>query len=569
MLVLWRADHTNLAPPGNRNLTMPVLVIGHKNPDTDAVCSALAYAWYLRDQGLAEAEAACCGEINARTQFVLNQAGIPPPRLVMDVRPTIGDVAERNVVTARGDEALLTVYRRMQQHHLRALPVLDACRRVEGLITFSHLMEQVLPPDVYADSRRVHTSLRRICDVLNGTLAHAVDADQEAEFLVMVAAMSASGFTHRMRQLPADRTLVVTGDRPTVHVPAIDYGVRALVVTGGFHLGEELLETAHERGVSVIYSTHDTATTTLLLRSAKTIRPALLTELRTYPESALVEQVARELSASAQELYPVVGEDGRLTAVFAKSDLVNPRRARLVLVDHNEYSQAVTGAEQAEIIEVIDHHRLGGGLVSREPIRFINEPVGSTCTIVSKFLHHRDSVPPREIGLCLVAGIVSDTLNLTSPTTTESDRRMLGWLAGELEVDVDAFAKAFFAAGSVLESYPAPAAVRMDCKDYSEGPWRFAVAQIEELGLTSFERHRAALTRALADLVREKNLHFAALMVTDITSHVSVLLVEGDPAVKAALDYPRREDLFEMAGVVSRKKQLLPHLTRTLATLAR
>lgn len=548
----------------------PIFVIGHKNPDTDAICSALAYAWFLRDQGLAEAEAACCGEINARTQFVLSQAGLPPPRLIMDVRPTIGDVAQRQVVTARADEALLTVYRRMQHHHFRALPVLGAGGAPLGLVTFSRLMEQVLPPDADADSRRILTSLRRICDVLNGAPAHAVRSEEEEDLLVMVAAMSAQGFTQRMKQFPAARTLVVTGDRPTVHVPAIDYGVRALVITGGYQLAGDLLEAARERGVSVIYSPHDTATTTLLLRSAKTIRHALQADLRVFPDTALVETVARELAASTQELYPVVDDAGRLTAVFAKSDLVNPRRARLILVDHNEYSQAVTGAEQAEIIEVIDHHRLGGGLVSREPIRFINEPVGSTCTIISKFLHHRGCMPPREIGVCLAAGIISDTLNLTSPTTTESDRRMLGWLAAELQMDVAAFQQRFFAAGSVLELYPPREAVRIDCKDYTEGDWSFVVAQIEELDLASFAHRHAALSQALRELVAERRIDFAALMVTDITRHFSLLLIEGDERVKAAIDYPRQEDgLFQMEGVVSRKKQLLPHLTRMLGTVTR
>ena len=548
---------------------MSLLVIGHRNPDTDAICSALAYAWFLRDQGTADAEAACCGEINARTQFVLAQAGLPPPRLVMDVRPTVGQVARRDIVSARHDEPLLTVYRRMQHHRVRALPVLDAAGALLGLVTFARLMELVLPEDVDADARRIETSLQHVCDVLGGAFAHAVEPGREEDLLAMVAAMSASGFTQRMKQVAARRTVVVTGDRPTVQLPAIEYGVRALVITGGYRLADELLELARERGVSVLYSGHDTATTTLLLRSAKTIRGALATDLKRFPETALVETVARDVAAATQELYPVLDEAGALAAVFSKSDLVHPRRARLVLVDHNEYTQAVTGADQADILEVIDHHRLGGGLVSREPIRFINEPVGSTCTIVAKFMHHRDRMPPRDIGLCLASGIISDTLNLRSPTTTASDHRMLEWLAQGLGLDVDRHARQFFAAGSVLESYPAREAVRMDCKEYEEADRRFAVAQIEELDLNAFATHRAGLAAALGQLVADRKLDFAALMVTDITRHFSLLMVEGDPRVKDAIDYPRQEDgLFQMDGVVSRKKQLLPHLTRMLGTLA-
>ncbi len=548
---------------------MSILVIGHKNPDTDAICSAIGYAWVLRGNGMQDAEAACCGEINARTQFALKQAGMPHPRLVMDVRPTIGQIARREVITAREDETLFEVYRRMQQHHVRAIPTLGADGQCRGLLTFSRLMELVLPdPNAGAGSRTVDTSLQRIARVLNATFGHAVEPERDEHLQVMVAAMSAKGFTQRMRQLPPAETLIVTGDRPTIQIPAIEYGVRALIVTGGYHLGDELVEMADERGVSVLYSPHDTATTTLLLRSAKLVAPAIQTGIRRFPASALVEQVARDVGGSSQELFPVLDDEGQLAGVFSKSDLVNPKRAQLVLVDHNEYAQAVTGADQAEILEVIDHHRLGGGLSSREPIRFINEPVGSTCTIVTRFLYQRAGVPPPDIGLCLAAGIISDTLNLTSPTTTDTDRRMLGWLAVQIGLDVAKFSESFFDAGSALELYAPADALKMDCKEYTENGWRFTVAQLEELDFVRFVQHQDELEGALADQVRTSGVDFAAVMITDITRHNSLLMIAGDERVKDAIDYPRRGDgLYAMESVVSRKKQLLPHLARTLAAL--
>lgn len=550
-------------------MSQPIYVIGHKNPDPDAICSAIGYAWFLREHNQLPAEAACCGEINARTQFALQEAGLPPPRLLMDVRPTVRQVARQEIVAAKLDEPLYSVYRTMQQRHVRVMPVLDANGGLQGLVSFSRLMELVLPdhrPD--ADSRLVETSLRRVADVLGGSFANEVNADETQPLTVMVAAMSARGFTQRMRLFPAERCLIVTGDRPTVQMPAIDYGVRALIITGGYTMADELLEHARERGVSVIYSPHDTATTTLLIRSAKSIRPAVQTEYVRIPAGARVEQVAREVHAVAQDLFPVMDDEGRLIGVFSKSDLVNPPRPKLILVDHNEFSQAVTGADQAEILEVIDHHRLGGGLASREPIRFINEPVGSTSTIVGKFMFHRRAPPPRAIGLCLAAGIISDTLLLKSPTTTESDHRILNWLAEQCGIGVAAFAETLFAAGSVLELKTPEEAVAMDCKEYAEHDWRFAVAQVEELDLTHFSEHHKGLEKALAKLVAERRLHFAALMVTDITRHFSMLLVEGDPRVKDAIDYPEQEDgLYQMEGVVSRKKQLLPHLMQVLSRL--
>lgn len=549
-------------------MSAPIYVIGHKNPDPDAICSAIGYAWFLREHTGAPAEAACCGEINARTQFALQEARLPPPRLLMDVRPTIGQIAREEVVRTHIDEPLYAVYRLMQQHHVRVLPVLDEAGVLQGLVSFSRLMELVLPehqPD--ADSRVVETRLRCVADVLGATIAHAVNENTAQPLIVMVAAMSARGFTQRMKQFPADRCLIVTGDRPTVQRPAIEYGVRALVITGGYTMADELLELARDRGVSVLYSPHDTATTTLLLRSAKSIRPAVLKEFIRIAASARVEDVAREVRTVAQDLFPVMNDDGQLVGVFSKSDLVNPPRPKLILVDHNEYGQAVTGADQADILEVIDHHRLGGGLSSREPIRFINEPVGSTSTIIGKFMLHRHAPPPRDIGLCLAAGIISDTLNLKSPTTTESDHRVLGWLANQCQIDVPRFAEQLFAAGSILELKSAEEAVAMDCKEYVENEWRFAVAQIEELDLAHFARHQAGLEQALDRRVNERGLNFAALMITDITRHFSLLMVAGDERLKAAIDYPEQDGLFHMEGVVSRKKQLLPHLIQVLGRI--
>ncbi len=548
-------------------MSTPIYVIGHKNPDTDAICAALAYAWFLRENGLPEADAACCGEINARAQFVLGEAGLPHPRLIMDVRPIIGQMARRSIISAREDEALFEVYRRMQQNHIRALPAMDATGRFSGLLAFGDLMELVLPDhDVDDNARVIETSLSRVARVLEGTIEHGVDADREESLLVMVAAMSASGFTKRMKQFPANRTIVVTGDRPTVQMPAIDHGVRCLIITGGYPLAAELLEMAQERGVAVISSSHDTATTTLLLRSAKVVRQAVQRDFVRVKENDLVDAVSRSVQGSPQDLFPVLNEDGDLVGVFSKSDLVNPPRTRLILVDHNEYAQAVTGADQAEILEVLDHHRLGGGLASREPIRFINEPVGSTCTIIAKFLHHRQRPPPCEIAICLAGGIISDTLYLTSPTTTDTDRRMLAWLASPLGLALPDFAERMFAAGSVLDRFPARESVRMDCKEYTEGAWHFVVSQVEETDLSGFDDHEAALKTELAELVRERQLDFAALMVTDITRHTSLLMVSGAEGVKDAIDYPRLSDgMYTLEGVVSRKKQLLPHLIRALS----
>lgn len=550
---------------------MPVYVIGHKNPDTDAVCSAIAYAWFLRQTTVPDAEAACCGEINARTQFVLNKAGLNPPRLIMDVRPTVGQICRRDIVSVRNDDTVHEVYQRMRERGYQTMIVSDAQGQLAGLIPLFKLMELLLPDGrSLGDTRLVQSSLARIARVLQANFQCATDEHREETLTLMVGAMTSASFAKHARAFPPERLLVVTGDRPTVQRAAIDYKVRAIVVTGGYSVDAGLMELARSRGVNVISSPLDTATTTLLIRSAKVIASAVEHEFISFRENQLAGEAMRSLRDTVQNLFPVLDDAGRLVGVFTKADLLNVKPIKLVLVDHNEMAQAVTGIEESEILEVIDHHRLGGGLISREPIRFVNEPWGSTCTIIAKFLHHRDWAPPPDIGMCLAAGIISDTLNLTSPTATPTDGQMLEWIATACGLDVRKFAEEFFGAGSALQTHSPAEALRMDSKEYEENGWRFAVAQIEENGFELFWKHKADLERALEDYVRTERLDFACMMVTDITSHTSYLLTAGDARVNASIDYPKSEThLFELEGIVSRKKQLLPHLMRILSKLER
>jgi manganese-dependent inorganic pyrophosphatase len=547
---------------------MTVHVIGHRNPDTDSICSAIGYAHLLSLTHIPDAVPACCGDLNPRTSYVLTQAGVAPPALLLDVRPTLGQVCSRNVVTVGEDAAFFEAYQRMREHHLHALPVLDPAGRLTGMLTLSRMLELLLPESGVQEqkTRLVETSLDRVWRALSGRLVHGVDTGRSESLYLSVGAMSSGNFVPKIQQYPPSQSLIVVGDRPTIQRPSIAYGARCLVLSGGCSLPPELLEEAKARGVSVIVSPWDTATTTLLIREAKGIGPAVDRNFLKFREGQLAKSVRKEVHPVNQDLFPVVGDAGELLGVFTKDDLASPEPARLVLVDHNELAQAVPGAEEAEILEVLDHHRVGGSLVSREPIRFQNDTVGSTCTMVTRGFRREGLVPPPGIGQCLAAGIISDTLNLSSPTTTPVDREMLGWLGEHCGFDPAAFAEAFFAVGSVLQLCQPREALRMDCKRYTEGPWKLAVAQIEEMGFENFRRSQAALAEAMEELAAELQVDFTCLLVTDISTNDSLLLVAGNERLIEAIGYPRVERrLFRLDGVVSRKKQLLPHLARHLA----
>ena len=548
---------------------MPVYVIGHKNPDTDSICASIGYAHFLSHTHIPDAVAACCGDLNPRTQFVLNRAGLFPPRLLLDVRPTLAQVCKRNLVVAREDEAFFEVYRRMQARRVHSVPVVDAEGRLTGMLTLSRLLELLLPEGKHFEKTRLtETSLDLICRSVSGHFHHKVDADRSENLYLSVGAMTAGEFLPRLHAYPAEHSIIVMGDRPTIQTPSIEYGARCMVITGGCSLSPALLEQAQAKGVTVISSPWDTATTTLLIQGAKGIGSAIERDFLKFKEAMLVQAVRKTVHPLSQHLFPVTDDAGRLTGVVVKDDLASPEQVRLVLVDHNELSQAVTGADEAEILEVLDHHRVGGGLMSREPIRFQNDTVGSTCTMVTRCFKREGMVPPKGVATCLAAGIISDTLHLSSPTTTPVDRDMLAWLGQTCAIDTAAFAEDFFSVGSALQMLAPPDALRMDCKAYTEGPWSMAVAQIEEMGFEAFYKHQAALTTAIDDLIQEKNLDFACLLVTDIGNNNSLLLAGGKEKILEAISFPRLESqLFQLDGVVSRKKQLLPNLARAMATV--
>jgi manganese-dependent inorganic pyrophosphatase len=545
---------------------MTTFVFGHRNPDTDAICSAIAYADLLQRTTRPDAIAACCGTPNQRTAYVLKRAGVPTPRIVMDVRPEVFDLCGREPVTAKRGEVFYEVYQRMKDHDVRAVPVVDENRRVVGLLSLLQLMDLIFRDD--ADplkTRTVKTSLGKIREILGGSFQHELHPNQLDELLVMVGAMSAGGFTERMQRFPAERLIVVCGDRPTIQLPAIEHGVRALVVTGGYELSDGLVELAKSRGVAVIQSPYDTATTTMRIKSSQFIDSAIDADFVVLPAKLPIEEARLKTERVNEPIFPVVNDAGLLVGVVTKSDLVHPPKPKLVLVDHNELSQAVTGAEDAEILEVLDHHRIGGSLKSTQPIRFVNEPLGSTCTLVARQFRAAGLTPSPGIALCMASGIISDTLFLRSPTTTEIDKEILVWLEELSQVNLQQYAKEFFEIGSALRNCAPAEVVREDCKEFTEHGIKFSISQIEETGFDLFWDRKDQLREALEELSQHQRLDFCALLVTDVVSNGSLLLLSKESEAWDEINYPCLDrGLYELPDVVSRKKQLLPLLAQVL-----
>ncbi|MEO0454546.1 MAG: putative manganese-dependent inorganic diphosphatase [Verrucomicrobiota bacterium] len=548
---------------------MSTYVIGHRNPDSDAICSAIGYAHFLQLSGQRpEAMAARCGDVNARTQFALKEAGVALPKLVLDVRPVAEEIGKSPVISAHKDDPILDAFDLLRNHRVRSVPVVDQEECLVGFISLQKMLGLLLPREAGMEARRLKSSLERIAKVTQATFLHEDEIRSEEDLVVTVGAMSASTFEERLKEFEARSILLVTGNRPTIQRPAIEYGVRCLLITGGHRISDDLLARAKEKKVTVLTTPLDTASTTSLVKGGAPISSALENDTITFSPDDTLDELRDGVRDSTQHLFPIIDKSGRLLSVFSKSDLLSPPRTKVILVDHNEVGQAVNGISEAQVVEIVDHHRLGGSLVTSEPIRFYNEPLGSTCTIVACQFEQAGLKPSPEIALCLATGMISDTLNLTSPTTTDVDRKMLKWMEACSGRDLKQFAEEFFKTGSVLTTESPSAAISSDCKQYEESGWQFSVSQIEELGLERFSEKRDSLIEALEEYRKSERLDFSCLFVTDISIHNSVLLVAGEPKVAQNIDYPEiDEGGFLLEGVVSRKKQLLPYLSRLLPSI--
>jgi len=545
-----------------------ILVIGHRNPDTDAICSAIGYAEFKRRTGMPEAVAARCGDTNDRIDFVLRTFGVPPPRFVANVSPKVGDLMQTNVRSIGPDSTAAEALSLMDEHNLRVVPVLDEQQKCQGLLSLFKLSKFLFPAaNRLVDSRRVLSSLRNLAHTLSGELLVAHNDTEEQDLILTIGAMGLDTFSERLEQFPRQKLAVVVGDRWDIQNIAIREKVRLLIVTGGLKMEPKTLEAARRAQISVISSPHDTATTAALCRASIAVRHVLHeTFLAFGPETPLDEARSRA-TASTFQAFPVVNGEGRTVGVLSKTDFLKPFDRKLILVDHNELSQAVSGADQVEIIEIIDHHRIGS-LTTQQPILFRNEPVGSTSTIVADcFLRSGVELPPPIAGL-LLAGLVSDTLNLTSPTTTSVDKEILGRLEKLSGVNARDFTEKLFASGSPLTHRSASQAITTDCKEYQEDGRQFSVAQIEEIGFAQFRKRKDELLSALETHRHSRAYLFSALLVTDVNSQSSLLLVVGDSRLVSRIDYPRIEPgIYELKDIVSRKKQLLPYLTHCLEQL--
>lgn len=550
----------------------PTYVVGHRNPDADAICSAIAYTAYKHARGERGYIAARCGNSNARIDTILARFKQPLPYYLTDVYPRVSDLMTTSVVSLPENATCAEALDLIDRHGVRLLPVIAKEGQLVGTVSMVHLggvfIPRVSQPRLM---RQVHASLADIVRALRARSPHLVNENNVEELYVRLGTMDIRTFwsVSERENIPASQSIIIVGDRRDVQERAIELGIRALVITANLDLDEATIALAQKKGVSLIVSPYDSATTAWVIRTASNISRVVERKFSTIGPEVRIGEIRRNFGSGSAPALMVVNDDGKLVGILSKSDVLKPVQTRLALVDHNELTQAVPGAEEVTITEIIDHHRLGA-FNTAQPILFINEPVGSTCTIVADLFRREGLQPTPEIAGVMMSGLISDTLHLNGPTTTSKDAIILAWLSEIAGVDSKKLADEIFNSGSVILAHPPAKVVRSDFKIYEEDGVRFAVSQVEELGFGNFWQHAPSITAAVQELRDEERLTFAALLITDINTQNSLLIVKGSPEVIKRINYAPvdQDEIFDLPGIVSRKKQVIPYLTGLIKEMA-
>jgi manganese-dependent inorganic pyrophosphatase len=533
----------------------PIYVTGHRNPDTDSIAAAIGYSELRtrldRDNRYIPVR---LGEVNDQTRWVLERAGIDEPRLLPHILLRVRDVMQERFAHAGDHVPVRKVGLTMAREGLDLLPIVDDDGRLVGVMTERALARRYIRESRDASSLvDAPTAISAIVASLDGELI--AGEDHEVAGRVWVYAMDAAW----ERSGVGEGDVVVVGNRGDAQRKAIDAGAALLVASNGCRPGDDVLDAARERGTAVVVSPLDSYVSGRMITLSAPSRALMDAEPLTVRPDDLVADVAEQLKDVPYRAAVAIGSDRCPVGIITRSDIVGPEPRRVVLVDHAEPGQSVPGVEEAEIVEILDHHHIGS-IETRVPVRATFDPVGSTATLIVERFRQNGMEPSEASATVLLGAVLSDTVILNSPTATQRDRDVVEYLERRLHVDAQSFGREMFEAGSDVTNATADQIVTRDAKEYEVGPDTISIAQIETVGPALDERHDE-LRQAL-DRIRSRNGHkLSALMVTDILESATKLLVSGDPApVERAFGTGADGGLVDLPGVMSRKKQVAPPL---------
>lgn len=539
-----------------------IYITGHKNPDTDSICSAIAYA-ELKKRHAAGAVPIRIGDINKETEFVLKYFGVEVPEYRETVRTQISDLNIDIINPVSEDISIKAAWSIMQKNNVKVLPVADVKGKLLGIITLSDITSSYLDAlenNILCASK---TPCRNIMDTLAAKLICGDEEKFKSAGKVVIAAMAPED----MEPFVEKGDIVLVGNRRDSQLKSIDIGVSSLIITCGGQIDDEVISYASEKGTILMQTYYDTFTTARLINQSIPVSYIMTKEqLICFNINDYIDNIRDKMLKTRYRSYPVVDDDGIIRGFISRYHLISQRRKKVILLDHNERAQTIDGIDQADILEIIDHHRIGD-IQTGYPIFFKNDAVGSTSTLIANMYFENGMNPSKSVAGLLCAAIISDTMKFKSPTSTYADELAAGRLAKIADINIDEFAESLFKANSSLQGMTPQTILDYDFKDFVFNKYKIGIGQINSSDSDGFMKVKVDILKHMRNVLENKDYSLILLLVTDIIKEGSELLFVGDDhaaLMEKAFNIKTGESSTFLKGVVSRKKQVVPLLSSTI-----
>ena len=541
-----------------------VYVSGHRNPDTDSICSAIAYSYLLNATNKYNAVPVRLGEINRETEYVLKRFGVEHPVLLKTVKQKVEDLNYDKVTVFSKDLTLKTAWFLLKQQNLKSAPILDEHGQLLGLLSTSNIIEGYMDQWDSEVLKKAKTPVENVIDTLEANVIYLNESLKVVEGDIHIAAMSGSEAKKRIHE---NDVVIVGGDRSDDLEELISVKPSLIVLTGSLTADENVVKKCKEQGISIISTPFNTYQTSQQIVQAIPVEYVMIKgDIKTFSTDDTLDYMKEVMSETRYRGYPVIDLNNRCVGSISRFALLKGLRKKVILVDHNERGQSIPGVEEADILEIVDHHRVAD-IQTVGPLLFRGEPLGSTATIVTKIFDELDVEMPSHIAGLLLGAVVSDTLLFKSPTCTPVDTKIAKKLAKIAGVDIQEFAMEMFKAGTSLVGKTVDEIFNQDFKKFSFDNLQVGVAQVNSMDIEGFLPYKKDMLDYMNKFAEDNNLEFTLLLLTDIINANSEIFVGGPrpELVEKAFNVQLTECQGTLVGVISRKKQVVPAITAVMS----
>ena len=541
-----------------------VYVSGHKNPDTDSICSAIAYSYLLNATNKYNAVPVRLGEVNRETEYVLKRFGVEHPVLLKTVKQKVEDLNYDKVTVFSKDLTLKTAWFLLKQQNLKSAPILDEHGQLLGLLSTSNIIEGYMDQWDSEVLKKAKTPVENVIDTLEANVIYLNEALKVINGDIHIAAMSGNEAKKRIHE---NDVVIVGGDRSDDLEELISVKPSLIILTGSLTSNEHVVNKCKEQGISIVSTPFNTYQTSQQIVQAVPVEYVMIKgDIKTFSTDDTLDYMKEVMSETRYRGYPVIDLNNRCVGSISRFALLKGLRKKVILVDHNERGQSIPGIEEADILEIVDHHRVAD-IQTVGPLLFRGEPLGSTATIVTKMFDELDVEMPSHIAGLLLGAVVSDTLLFKSPTCTPVDTKIAKKLAEIAGVGIQEFAMEMFKAGTSLVGKTVDEIFNQDFKKFSFDNLQVGVAQVNSMDIEGFLPYKKDMLDYMNKFAEDNNLEFTLLLLTDIINANSEIFVGGPrpELVEKAFNVQLTDRQGTLEGVISRKKQVVPAITAVMS----